>query len=696
MMDFNLILLLVGLGLLVLVAVFVLLGCFAGLKKELKCAAIGFVVLLLTLLVFGNSSTILDANGALLKNFIQGIPSSAQTIWDCVLALVQSNVPGGAEIFAEGTKSYAFLYSVVSGVARGAMLIIGTLVMFILCTIGLGIYRLVSRIVAHNKAKKRAKAGVVEPQPEPDKAMNDNVLVAQSEAGESEGVMITANKEPVKKGSGENRAWAGALAGLRAVIAIIFLFAPVSGVCSILDEISPETETLINESLSGNKQNTAASNTILDTVLDFKDAYYDSAVGKFIEGSKFFFGESFSTQLFDSAFVVECEKNNVVIRDEAIVIIDAVNALEGNANIKDLELSNIANALDALKDSKLIVEAMPVAIEVAYHYPINANGNVKLMGSYKSLKDLLFVSKQQAAFLELRNADWDKNIEILFDVVKEAYKLGILEEGFNFLTMDPEQLGVTLGELAKSDVVNNILNIAVQTALKLDVVKEKVGDLPAADLSDFSWAEEYQTIVEIYEEFQKLEITSLNNLDAKALVSDIANDETKLEVVANVVKKVTELQLLNKVGYNALIGYLSNMKYVTDAGTDVVKAVKDLKNVNWSSDINIYVEAAVEALKLVEIGDGLSINADYFNLDPNQIQVVFDTLFATESFEKLLPIAVNVATNIVASSEKVKEKLGDLEIVIDTANVDWKQDFTTLVNIYKSFLDLGVESLDEL
>ena len=70
------------------------------------------------------------------------------------------------------------------------------------------------------------------------------------------------------------------------------------------------------------------------------------------------------------------------------------------------------------------------------------------------------------------------------------------------------------------------------------------------------------------------------------------------------------------------------------------------------------VEAAVEALKLVEIGDGLSINADYFNLDPNQIQVVFDTLFATESFEKLLPIAVNVATNIVASSEKVKEKLG--------------------------------------
>ena len=80
MMDFNLILLLVGLGLLSLVSVFVLLGCFAGLKKELKCTAIAFVLLLLALLVFGNSSTLLDIDGSLLKSFIQGIPDSARYI----------------------------------------------------------------------------------------------------------------------------------------------------------------------------------------------------------------------------------------------------------------------------------------------------------------------------------------------------------------------------------------------------------------------------------------------------------------------------------------------------------------------------------------------------------------------------------------------------------------------------------------
>lgn len=697
MMDFNLILLLVGLGLLVLVAVFVLLGCFAGLKKELNCAAIGFVVLLLTLLVFGNSSTILDANGSLLKNFIQGIPSSAETIWDCVLALVQTNVPGGAEIFVEGTKSYAFLYSVVSGVARGAMLIIGTLIMFILATIGIGIYRLVTRIVACKKAKKRAAEGVVEPLPKPDKAMNDNVLVAQSGTGESEGVIITANKEPNKGGPSKHRAWAGALAGLRAVIAIIFLFAPVSGVCSILDQISPETEKLLNESLSGNKQNTAESDTIVDIVIDFKDAYYDSAVGKFIEGSKFFFGESFSTQLFDGAFVIKTDNNKIVLREEAIVIVDAANALQGNLNLKELEFSHVANALDALKDSKLIVEAMPVAIETAYYLPINEKGNISLMGDYKALKDLLFVSKQQAAFLELRQLDWDKNIEILFDTVKEAYKLGILEDDFNYLTMDTEQLSITLEQLLKSDAIKSILNIAVQTALKLDVVKNLVGELPAADLSNFSWEEEFQTIVSIYDEFKKLGITSFSGLDVGTLINNIKNDEAKINVIVSLVEKVTKMQLVNEVGYNAALGYVENMKLVQDCGTDVVKAVKDLKNVDWSNDIKIYVDAVIEALPLVEFGEGFKISADYLNLDVETIKAVVDTLFTTESFEKVLPIAANVGLNIALSNKAVTDFLGkDIEVVIDTSVIDWKQEVYTLVGIYEEFQKLGIKSIENL
>ena len=102
MMDFNLILLIVGLGLLLLFAVCVLFGCFAGLKKELNCAAVTFVVLLLAILVFGDSSIILNFNGSLLKSFLPDmIPDSAETIWDCIVGIVQTMLPNGGSIFAK-------------------------------------------------------------------------------------------------------------------------------------------------------------------------------------------------------------------------------------------------------------------------------------------------------------------------------------------------------------------------------------------------------------------------------------------------------------------------------------------------------------------------------------------------------------------------------------------------------------------
>ena len=691
MMDFNLILLLVGSGLLNLVAVFVLLGCFAGLKKELKCTAIAFVLLLLALLVFGNSSTLLDANGWLLKSFIKGIPDSAVSIWDCVLVLVQNAVPGGAEIFAEGTKSYAFLYSVVGGVARGALLIIGTFAMFIISMITLGIYRLVTRIKACKKARLRAAEGYKEPEPEVEGA-NENVLVTQGQAGEAEGTMITANKEPVVRKKSQHRVWAGALAGLRAIIVIFFLFAPVSGITSVLDSISPETEKVINEALGGNQQNTAAGDTILDIAIDFKDAYYDSALGKFVEGSQFFFGESFSTKLFDGAFKIDTDYNSIKVREEAIVIIEAVNKLEGNTKLDALTEVQVANVLDALKDSKLIVEAMPVAIEVAYYYPLNQNGSIKFMGTNESLKDFLFASNQQAAFLQLRQLDWDKNIEVLLDVVAEAYKLGFLEEDFNVLTMDPEVLRSTLAELAKSDAVNSILNIAIQVALKHEAVTNIVGPLPAANLSNFNWGQEYETIVSIYEDFQQFGITSLEGLDAKALIEDILNDEAKLETVVSLVEKVTELQLVNEVAYEAAIGYVSNIQLVKDSGADIVAQVKKLADLDWSKDINTYVEAVKLALPLIEIEEGLKIKADYLNLDAAVLETVMDTLLSTESFTEVLPIATNVALSLPA----VQKILGKQEVVINTANVNWNKDFTSLVNIYRTFQELDIETLEQL
>ena len=343
MMDFNLILLIAGLGFLLLFAICVLFGCFAGLKKELNCAAVTFVVLLLAILVFGDSSILLNINGSILKNILPGMfPESAVTIWDCIVGFIQTMLPNGGSIFAEGTKSYAFLYSVVSGVIRGIMLVLGTIITFIFVMIGNAGYRFVTTVISLTRARKRRKAGIVEETQEPDQLIADNILVAEADNGESEGTAITTSKNLVKKANSKRRAWGGLLGGLKFAIFVMFLFVPVSGIFSVLDSISPETVEFLNETLTGGQQQTAESETIVDVIMDVKDAYYESGLGQVVEGSQFFFGESFSTSIFDNIFKIEVENETIAFREEIIVFIDTFDGLEGNLDIANLEQHQVA------------------------------------------------------------------------------------------------------------------------------------------------------------------------------------------------------------------------------------------------------------------------------------------------------------------------------------------------------------------
>ena len=130
---------------------------------------------------------------------------------------------------------------------------------------------------------------------------------------------------------------------------------------------------------------------------------------------------------------------------------------------------------------------------------------------------------------------------------------------------------------------------------------------------------------------QEFEITSLEGFDAKELVEEILNNNDKLQIVVDLVNQVTELQLVNKVAYNAAIGYVSNIDLVVDAGTDVTQAVKDLSKVDWSEDINIYVEALVEALNY-----GTPLFVGLFGF-------MFDKFIKAKTKEKLDAVGENLA-----------------------------------------------------
>lgn len=682
MMDFKLIMTLVGLGLLVLVSLFALLGFFGGIKREWKCTAVAFVLVILAMLVFGDSSLILNMKGGFLKGMLSGIPDSAETVWDCILAYVRNQIENGAVIFAEGTKAYAFLYNVVAGIARGAALVVGVFVIMVIVMIANGIYRLIAGI--HGKKVKKQKAAEAAEEEADEPTLSEGVLISSSTSEGDAGSVVATDKNADRKGDGNHRGWAAFIAGLRAIIVIIILFAPIAGVCTVLNEVTPETEQFLRDVMNGSSAQTANEPDVIDLAMDFKDAYYGTVTGKAIESSAKFFKDSFSTQLFDSAFSIKTETGKLTVRKELIVLVNAINQLEGHSKLDDITQEEWNNALDALKDSDLLVEIMPVVIEVANNYPFLADG--------KTLGDILKDAGTQAEFLALKNADWDKNLETILDAAKYVKELGILDKDFNYLTMDPDKLGEMLDTLIESDVVENILDIAVKTALKNDDIIGKIGvEKFDVDMSNFDWKQELQDLVHIYDEFQDLGITSLNNLDLNQLVDEIVNDDAKFDTAAAIISDLFDTQIMKDIGIQIGLEAVANLAVVKDAGTDLQQQVKDLKNVDWSSDVPKYLEAVKEALDFLDFSDGIIPKVDYLHMDPDDLQDVVDKLFETESFEKILPIA----TNIALSNDKVKELIGE-DVVINTANIDWEQDFTKLVDVYDEFLKLGIDDIKDV
>ena len=171
-------------------------------------------------------------------------------------------------------------------------------------------------------------------------------------------------------------------------------------------------------------------------VFDFAEAYENSALGKFANASSFFFKESFSEKMFDKLLTMETKTQTISLSDEIKEFVEAANALEGNVNFARVSEKQFKNAVEALKDSKLTTELMPVAIEYAYEV--------------KSINKLLVEANQTEAFLDLRYNNWRKDIDAVLEAVKEAYDLKL------FPIAKFEVLGMNVEELRQ--VTNILLN----------------------------------------------------------------------------------------------------------------------------------------------------------------------------------------------------------------------------------------------
>ena len=619
-MDFKLILLLLGLGQLVVVILYALWGFLGGLKRELKCTAVLLILLLLGWLIFSDPALMMGIKipGALLSMASSlGISGETASIWEVVLQVLQAQLPYGKEVFVAGHEAYELAYDVVAGALRGVGLIVITLATFYLA----GLIRLVSHIVklivtAVKKAKAK-KNPVEEVEEAPVEEEPEQVVVLQGLEGADDVVVTTDENELPAPKPITQRIWGGVVGLVKACVVLCIMFVPLSGVVSILDETSDETRELISDLVSGDKKLTdGEESNVVDIVFDFVEDYKSSPLGMVVESTSYFFGDSFSTLLFDQTFYITTDTQRIPVRQELVTFIHAANALEGNIDYKNLEQDKLSNALDELKDSQLLPELMPAVIEFAYEV--------------EQVKELLVAARQEALFLQLRYVNWDKDVETLLDVVKVAYTLDIFAEDFNYLTLDVETVRTIVSLLSQTEFLPKALPIGVQVALKLDAVQQLIKD-PSykPDLTSVDWAKDLSHLVDVYEKFQKLGITSLEGIGKDQILEAIFVNEKGLPAVKDILSSVVYMDLFKAVLapvaekiVDAKIAEINNGQFQSLVG---VLPIDELSASQWESDLHALVDLADKFYDL-----------DVFTFDINKMDL--SSTKAIETFKSAIDV----------------------------------------------------------
>lgn len=680
-MDFNLILLLAGLGLLVVVILYALWGFLGGLKRELSCIAVFIVLLVLSWLVFGDSATLLNAKaGQQVAEFLGIQDGSISTVWDAVLVYARAQIPNGEVLLVEGKETYALFYSIASTVCHAIGLLVGTIAVLVICPIIrliTHIVGLIMRAVKKSKAKKNSTAITTE-EKEEQKAV---VVIPSTEEGE-EAVLTKDENFIEKKPAGKRRLW-GALAGaLKGVFVVIMVCAPLSGLSSVINSASPETQKLLKDVINGDAkvQVAESSDDPIEMVFEFAKEYENSALGKFANGSRFFFGKSFSEQMFDGLFKMETKNQTIYLSDELITFIEAINALDGKVNFNQVNRTEFRTALEALKSSKLMAELMPVGIEYVYEI--------------EEFNQLLVESGETDAFLDLRYNNWKRDMKLVLDAVKEAYDLNLFPfEEFNYLTMNSKELNDVTTLLSRTELLSDALPIGLEIVFSLEAVQKQIGKIDVPDLQDVNMEQELDMIVSIYDKFKDYGIESFEGFDGNEFLKTVLNDENQTNVLFDIVQKVLDLQLVDKLAIPAVFGYAkTNEQFASlleDSGeTDNFMALADTLTVD---DLSIYVDAVKVALELVDVTNFPSIGIDYFHFNPNLLDEVILKLFSTSKTNQVLSVGVPIALSVDAIKQVMEDALTDVRF----DGIDWESECILIVNIYREFLKLEFESVDD-
>ena len=265
MPSVNTVMLIFALAALAILALSALVGFLAGLKRELKLTIVFVVLLGLVWLVLGNASVTLDANlpafaTTMLRDALSGMVPSGQlgdfdSLRELIVQVVNGLAAGGslpaniADLMVEGTKTYALIMSVVDFVVRFALILVGTIVVYVLFIV----IRVLSFIIGSiyrlcTIRRRRRKRELKEAKRET--GLEEGVVVVKSDLYDGE-VVVTLSRNPKKVRRGKRRGWAAGLGLLRGALTVLLICAPITGLLSIVNEVEPETVDMVTEIMGG-------------------------------------------------------------------------------------------------------------------------------------------------------------------------------------------------------------------------------------------------------------------------------------------------------------------------------------------------------------------------------------------------------------------------------------------------------------
>ena len=699
------IMLLLGLAVILIVVLAALIGFVKGLKRELGWTAFLLVLLGIAWMLFGNIDAIMnwEIPSALIDwlDSMLNVNTDATSLSTWIIDVATEMVPNGGILFTEGSRATALVLGVVSSVLRAVLLIAGTIGILVLIPVlrlVIWVIQLIIKLIVlivklfvriFRGKKKETVQQAAAPVQEDSKVLVTNDI---NQKVNSATVSVSKVNSTPKKS--KKRLWGACVGAAKAMLILTLIFVPISGIISIASSVSEDSIKTINEFMnSGTTQQIEESNSMIEEVFKYIDAYQDSFVGKLMNSSEYFFEDDLSNLIFEDLLTIESHGQTIVLPEEISNYIEAFNALapayqNGKFDIWTYAETNpeqVQYAFDLLKDSKLIVELIPVGIEYA--------GTIDMVREY-----LESAGYDAAETIEmLASIDWHQDWSLILDAVHAAIGLGdFTSEEFNVLAMNSAALKEVLTHIGSARFINELMPIVIGVAMNLDAVKEITGgEVVELDLSNMNWTSELANFADIYGAFTELGITSFENLGLET-VSTILSDETKVESVlkllgfvvgvengeeradlnlfSNILLPIADVIVDKTLADNAMEMFADIISLQFEQFADA--NVKEL----WYQDLASIVKVAQLA---VEIN---ALSGDLAQMDLENIEALKDVISAVLDLNL---ISGNVEYNGVLQELKSAllaaaiEKFEFLEPGTDWSNINWADEKGKLIGYEK-------------